>query len=139
LGTFRLYSKYDDVSHLKTSAEVYYGLRLDYDDITFKPTVGYAMIEFYVPNASSVVKVPTNNEMLGLINNAHPYNGDIPFTGNGFTGNTSGRLIPEYYIERGTPIFSGARMYTVSPNGTKTLIAEYIIPENATDGSWEVR
>jgi hypothetical protein len=54
-----------------------------------------------------------------------PDNLSPPYTGTGFTGNSNGRLIPEYY--NNTTKYDTADLYIVDDYGNKTHYATFVV------------
>ncbi len=109
-----------DVKQYKTTQDMYYGLRLDYEGTYFKPEgESYAVIRFYATNIDQAVipKSPANG---GTVED--PY----PFGGAGFTTGTNGRWgSPEWVMSEFTVLVDGAQLFEVSEDGTETLRGVY--------------
>jgi hypothetical protein len=120
-------SKVDDVSFLRTQSDVVNGLRLDYPgwETNYPSGGGYAIIEFDLKQTGDAL-IPTQID--GIPNGISPTGMTSPYTGTGFTGNSSGRLIPEYY--NSSIEFNTATIYVVDAHGNKVQFATYI------DGIW---
>jgi hypothetical protein len=120
-------SKVDDVSFLRTQSDVVNGLRLDYLDWETKYPAGggYAIIEFDLLETGDAL-IPTQID--GIPNGISPTGMTSPYTGTGFTGNSSGGLIPEYYNSRVE--FNTATIYVVDAYGNKIQFAIF------KDGIW---
>jgi hypothetical protein len=112
----------ESLSSSMTSSEVININRLDYSGTKFFSNKGYAVIEFATDDYLDI-KVPSKISDFpgGKYLNEKP-----PFSGTGFIANTSGKLIPEYYIEpKSVNFLDGAEIYEFSSDGTGKLVAVY--------------
>jgi hypothetical protein len=112
----------ESISINMTSAESIKTNRLDYFNTKFFSNEGYATIEFNADlpqNVKAVIDIPGYP-------GGHVVGQNPPYSGNGFIANTSGKLIPEYYIDPGTVSFlDGAEIYEFSSDGVGRLVAVY--------------
>ena len=111
-----------DAKHLRTYDDIYNGMRLDYTANGLKPfqltdgSCGVIRYKTPTPNLS----IPKLPEVLG----------DLPYTGNGFTGGFKGRLgVPEWKSLYKTPN-NGAELWEVFSNGTEVLRARFSTIKN---------
>ncbi len=111
-----------DVKQYKTTQDMYYGLRLDYEGTYFKPTgENYAVIRFYADNLDQAI-VPRSPANGGTVED--PY----PFGGAGFTTGTNGRLgSPEWVMPEFTVLQDGAQLFEVQEDGTEVLRGVYAV------------
>ncbi|WP_019038169.1 hypothetical protein [Psychroflexus tropicus] len=112
-----------DAKHLSTFEDVYYGMRLDYalnNGIKpFKLSDGsFGVIRYKTSTTdASVPKLPS-------------VDGKVPYTGNGFTGGSNGKLgVPEWQTPYNTPI-DGAELWEITSDGTETLRAIFNVNQN---------
>ena len=113
-------TRFEDVAHLKTYDEIYDSLRLDYGGSAFKPETDAYMgaIRFKSEDASEFSAA--FNELL----DGH-CKGDPPFTGNGFTKSTNGRIIPEFESPDLVQISDGSLLVKIYKNGEEEIVAIY--------------
>ncbi len=113
-----------DAKHLQTYDDIYYGMRLDY-----KLSDGVSQ-NFYLSDGScGVIRYKTPNANTATIPKCPLNGGDItspmPFTGDGFTSGTYGRLgVPELKTGYLTPD-DGAELWEIFSNGNETLRAKF--------------
>ncbi|MBS1638037.1 MAG: hypothetical protein JST26_19140 [Bacteroidetes bacterium] len=108
-----------DSKHLNTFEDIYYGMRLDYPNTKFSISDGSCgVIRYKTPNPSlTVPKLPETT-------------GDLPFTGNGFTGGNNGTLgVPEWKSNYLTPQ-DGAELWEVFSDGSEKLRATFSSAQN---------
>lgn len=115
-----------DVKSLSTMAEVYDGLRLDYDGTKFaRDGAGYAVIRFY-SEATAGLTIPYSPELGGT----QPH--EWPNGGGGFTTSKLGQGgYPEWVMTGYTAPCDGAELYEVTPEGREILRSVY------SDGRWQ--
>jgi len=100
-------------------AGVYQGMRLDYPGTLFNLTDGsFGVIRYKTTNPNlSVPKIP---DIMG----------DLPYTGNGFTGGNNGKLgVPEWKSPLNTPT-EGSELWEVFSDGTEVLKGKFSIVQN---------
>ncbi len=108
-----------DVKQYVTTADMYYGLRLDYAGTYFTLAEDFAVIRFHAVNAG-IATIPLS-----------PYNGGdctdpYPFGGVGFTTGTNGVWgSPEWKFLDFTILVDGAEIYRVNSSGQETLVGVY--------------
>jgi hypothetical protein len=109
-----------DVKQLGNYDDIYNSLRLDYDGSVFKPATDecVGVIKFKTLNASKI-DIPYSQAMGGNVVNKPP------FTGNGFTAATNGQAIPEFISDNFIKLYDEAELYTITKDGTETLVAIY--------------
>ena len=111
-----------DAKHLNTFEDVYQGMRLDYSINGAQP--------FNLSDGSFGViryKIPTPNLTVPKIPEVP---GDLPYTGNGFTGGTNGKLgVPEWKSQYQTPN-EGAELWEVFSDGSEIIIAKFSTAQN---------
>ena len=114
-----------DAKHLKTTEDIYYGMRLDYEGTKFTPTdQSCGIIRFKANNASEAI-VPKSPKNGGNITDGEP------FTGHGFTAANNGRLsIPEWKMDKWFDMQDGAELWEVTSDGTETLKAIFSKSQN---------
>lgn len=114
-----------DAKHLKTTEDIYYGMRLNYEGTKFTPTdQSCGIIRFKANNASEAIvpKIPKNG---GSITDGEP------FTGHGFTAGNNGRLsVPEWKMDKWFDMQDGAELWQVTSDGTETLKAIFSKSQN---------
>lgn len=115
-----------DVKSLHTLRDMYWGLRFDYPGTYWDTTgSGYAVIRFTC-NCINSLTIPYSPEMGGT------YEHSWPNTGGGFSASTLGNGgIPEYRFDGYHAPNEGSEIYSVTPDGTETLVARFI------DNQWE--
>ncbi len=109
-----------DLKNVYTMHDIYWGLRLDYEDSPFnEKAAGYAVIRFYV-SSPDCISIPYCKEMGGTLPHCWPYGGG------GFTCSTLGNGgYPIWNIEYATEPVEGAEIYEVNRNGYEILRAVY--------------
>lgn len=114
-----------DAKHLKTTEDIYYGMRLDYEGTKFTPTdQSCGIIRFKANNASDAV-IPRSS-----VNAGNAADG-APFTGHGFTAANNGRLaVPEWKKDNWFDLQDGAELWDVASDGTETLRAIFSKAQN---------
>jgi hypothetical protein len=105
---------------LKTPKDLYEGLRLDFSGTPFGIADDSMIAIRFTSKDAASLKIPYGEGM--------PHPADIPkmeypFTGNGFTASTNGRIVPEFYSEGVLP--KSARLIEIRSDGTEILRAEY--------------
>ncbi len=113
-----------DSKHLKTYIDIYYGMRLDYNDTKFFLKDGSCgVIRYTVPNVSSIV-IPKS------VSNGGDVTNPMPFTGHGFTSGDHGRLgVPEFKSGYLTPD-DGAELWEVFSDGREELKGVFSAGQN---------
>jgi hypothetical protein len=108
-----------DAKHLNTFEDVYQGMRLDYPGTQFNLSDGsFGVIRYKTPNPN--LTVPKLPEVTG----------DLPYTGNGFTGGNNGKLgAPEWKSPYNTPN-EGSELWEVFSDGTEVLKAKFSTAQN---------
>lgn len=113
-------TKANDVKQLENYDDVFNSLRLDYNGTQYNPlsdeSVG--IIRFKTPEAKKI-DIPYSKNMGGEVID------EFPFTGNGFTSATNGRIIPEYKCSGRLKFDDGAELYEMMKDGTENLRAVY--------------
>ena len=109
-----------DVNKLDSYNDIYNSLRLNYNGSVFNPVIDecVGVIRFKTPDAADI-DIPYSQAMGGSTVDGPP------FTGNGFTAATNGQVIPEYKIDDYVALYDGAELYTITKDGTETLVAVY--------------
>lgn len=110
-----------DVKDLSTMQEVFWGLRLDYNETKFLENgAGYGVIRFY-SDVTSKLYIPFCSEMGG--SQAHSW----PNTGGGFTASKLSKGgYPEYVFSGYSAPRAGAELYEVTPQGLEILRSIYV-------------
>lgn len=111
----------NDVKQYVTTADCYYGLRLDYSGTYFKlDDPQYAVIRFTANNGNEAT-VPKSPAAGGTVTD--PY----PFGGAGFTTGTQGRLgSPEWVLNGFADIGDGgAQLLTIAKDGKEKVVGVY--------------
>lgn len=115
---------FKDAKHLTTYEEIYYGMRLDYNNTKFSLSDGSCgVIRYKVSDVSSIIipKSPANG---GTISDP------MPFTGHGFTSGQNGTFgVPELKSDYLTPQ-DGAELWEVFSDGTEVLRGVFSISKN---------
>ncbi|MFC4263899.1 hypothetical protein ACFOWM_13480 [Ferruginibacter yonginensis] len=108
-----------DAKHLNTFEDVYQGMRLDYPGTQFNLSDGsFGVIRYKTPTPN--LTVPKLPEVTG----------DLPYTGNGFTGGNNGKLgTPEWKPPYNTPT-EGSELWEVFSDGTEVLRAKISTAQN---------
>jgi hypothetical protein len=111
-----------DAKHLITFEDIYYGMRLDYISNGLQP--------FHLTDGScGVIRFKTTNPNL-TVAKLPDVTGDLPYTGNGFTGGNNGKLgVPEWKSPYITPN-EGAELWEVFSDGTEVLRATFSTSQN---------
>lgn len=110
----------EDVTQLKTYDDIYNSLRLDYPDTAYDIVSDDTLAVIrYNTNETSKIQIPYSSEMGGVTTGADP------FTGNGFTKATNGKIIPEYKMSDFARIEDGAQLIEIGKDGKETLKAIY--------------
>lgn len=110
-----------DVKKLDTYPEVYYGLRLDYEDTPYDPDrgEGYALVRFYSSYTDELI-IPFCEELQGT------YPHSWPCSGGGFTASSLGDGgYPEWFFPIDRQPNEGAEIYSVDRRGRETLVLIY--------------
>ncbi len=109
-----------DVKKLRTSSDIYYGLRLDYDGTKFTPNdKEYAVARFY-SNQTDHLRIPFCKEMGGPDEHAWPC------SGGGFTTSSLGDGgFPEWFFDVNLTPKEGSEIYVVTDKGKETLVLVY--------------
>jgi len=109
-----------DVKKLRTSSDIFYGLRLDYEGTKFTPQIPqYAVARFY-SNQTDHLRIPYCKEMGGK--DEHSW----PCGGGGFTTSTLGNGgFPEWVFDVAINPLEGSEIYVVTRDGKETLVLIY--------------
>ncbi len=107
-----------DVKRLNNYDDIYNSLRLDYKGTAYNQQNDNSMgvIRFKTIEANRAI-IPYSPEIGGNIKD------EFPFTGNGFTAATNGRIIPEYKFESFVNMEKGAEIYEITKDGQEILKA----------------
>ncbi|WP_343252872.1 hypothetical protein [Ligaoa zhengdingensis] len=113
-------TKAEDVAQLATYEDFYESLRLDYPGSTFLPMSDDCIgVIRYTTKDASKISIPYGQQMGGTVS------GEPPFTGNGFTKATNGRMIPEFICDEYVDVAGQMRIIEIKRDGTEILRAVY--------------
>ena len=123
-------AKSEDVKNLSTLKEVYEALRLDYNGSSFNPDIDdyYGVIRFKTDeiNQVGVPYGPSMEKVMTKPNNIDFDPSPDPFSGNGFTKDLNGNIIPEYKVNGRIEPIDGAEIYKVnSVTGVEELVGVF--------------